>query len=247
MEKISIIDVVGGIPFIDNSFKPEKLLGALSVHRAKIYGFSNASIEELGELIHPIFAIKFAHLHYPDHPPIESKPLDVNEQVILHKTIKSIIFKVPEWKVLIDGPFIYFQLIGNVFYSLTNPVIPQAIFSLEALKSEENLAESLVHELAHTWLGLINEIAPLADPKYEEVFTLPSGTKDKSTLGTLLAAHFAGAALNYHKKSNSMNISRISFLVEYLNGCINILEKARALTVEGLLVLNSLKRQSKDN
>lgn len=110
----------------------------------------------------------------------------------------------------------------NIF-SLTNTSIPQVIFlGKGALSNEKYLKESIIHELAHIWLGMINEVSPLADSSCHEKFTLPSGTSGKSTLGTLLAAHFAGSALSYYKKSNSSYAPRITYLEEYLEGCLTL-------------------------
>lgn len=241
MEKLIVTDIVCGVPFIDSTFSASKLFGIVAVHRAKICGLTNPTLKELTNLINPIEAVKFAHENYPEHPPIHSKLIEGKSRILLDKIIEEIIQKIPDWEEFINGPFLFLQLMNSKSYSLTNPMIPQSIFlGIEALHSEENLAETLIHELSHSWLALINEVSPLADPNQKEEFTLPSGTKGKSTLGTILAAHFAGSALNFYQKSKIKNPLRVEFLNEYLFGCINILKKAKGLTDEGKKVLMSL-------
>ena len=153
----------------------------------------------------------------------------------------------PDWGELLLLPVLYFGFedTGESVYSFTNPVIPQMIFlGREALDSPDDLEETIVHELSHVWMGLLNEVSPLVDPDDESLHVLPSGTKGKSTLGVLLAAHFAASAAGLHLPRASERSHRFEFLQEYLGACLPLLDGHPALTDAGRSVWRRLGERS---
>ena len=172
---------------------------------------------------------------------MESSALTVSQLAEVKRGLAEIEQHVPAWKPLLSGPVIFMHLDTKGLYSLTNPVIPQCVFlGDEAFASLERLPETLVHELAHIWLGLINEIAPLVRLDDAELFTLPSGTSGKTALGVIFAAHFAAAAIVYYEASpTTKGTERLVYLRDYLSGCLQLLHRASGMTAEGCRVVES--------
>lgn len=233
MAAIKIIDLCKGVPFVDNEFCSSKLWGAIAAKRASISKHSFYTEENLLKLIAPENAIKFARKYYDKPESIHAKLATKNQIILIENAHKYILDSCPDWEGLIKGPFLYFSLNKKGVYSMSNPLIPQSIFlGPEAYKSLENLPETIIHELSHVWCALLHEITPLVNG-YNQTFTLPSGTKGKTTLGLLLAAHFAASALAFHLQMYNPKENRMLYLYEYLSRVLDTLKNTNELTDEG--------------
>ena len=240
MDHLGFVPLVGGVPFVDGTFDCDKMLTAVAVKRAHVV----AAVEwqQLPDLLKPARAYELAREHYGDHPPIDASVLTHNELEKVAAAKASIRKLRPEWTALVGAPVLYMKVSTPGLFSMTNPVIPQIVFlGEEALGSTEDLVETLVHELAHMWLGLLNEVWPLAVPGDSDRYTLPSGTANKSTLSLILATHFAASAVRLHQAATVVYQPRLTFLRTYLSGCIQLLRGATALTRDGRTVARQLE------
>lgn len=232
--------LVGGVPFIDRAFHPQRALTAAAVMRWHASGCSSA--QSLAWFAAPLNAICVAHVAYPPHPPIEASLLSDEHSSALIRAKAIIIGQKPEWRDLVYGPVLFLHLNTRGSFSLTNPVIPQCVFlGDEPFEEGADLCETVVHELAHVWLSLIHEFAPLVQADDRPEHTLPSGTKGKTTLGALLAAHFAASALAFHAAGVAGKHARLIYLRDYLEGCMRILRQSSRLTFSGRCVRDILE------
>jgi HEXXH motif-containing protein len=240
MEDIDIIGLVGGVPFVDASFQPGKALTAVAVSRAHRCGRSANTLGALAQYLDPVRGYEIAR-RSRGHAPIDAQPLSQADRRAMDECVRELCAVRPDWVPLVSGPFVYMRINTEGVFSLTNTAVPQFVFlGNEALRSPEDLKETLVHELAHAWLGLLNEVAPLARASDTARWVLPSGTPNKTTAGVLLAAHFAASAISWHDANRPVNHPRLAFLRDYLAGCLRLLEDATGLSASGAAVRDGL-------
>ncbi len=99
-----------------------------------------------------------------------------------------------------------------------------------------------MHELAHQWLYLIEDIWPLGAPGAARL-TLPSGTRDRTLPKVLGAAHVAATLIRLYGTAGGPHAAtRISGLARYGQGCLEIAQGAAAdLTDAGHQISQRLK------
>jgi hypothetical protein len=112
----------------------------------------------------------------------------------------------------------------------------------DAFASDAELREQLLHELAHQWLYLIEDIWPLDTPG-APLLTLPSGTRDRALAEVLGAAHVAAALARMYAAVGGPGASaRISTLTAYGQGCLELAQAAsQYLTEAGTTIAQRLK------
>jgi hypothetical protein len=112
----------------------------------------------------------------------------------------------------------------------------------EAFASRRELDEQLLHELAHQWLYLIEDVWPLHRPG-APALTLPSGTRDRSPAEILGAAHVAAALIRFYRQQpGDWATARIAALTGYGSGCLELAGTvSEHLTDEGTLIARQLK------
>ena len=99
-----------------------------------------------------------------------------------------------------------------------------------------------LHELAHQWLYLIEDIWPLQRPG-AATLTLPSGTRDRSPAEVLGAAHVAAVLIRlYRHTATGQPAGRIRALTGYGTGCLDLAGTVSGeLTEAGNLIAQRLK------
>lgn len=227
-KKISIIDELKGIPMVDKEFNCQLLISLTAHHR------SNISKNKLtpNRCIYPAIAYKiYAENTNLNTDVPESNELSIEHQEKLFEAFETIKTIMPQWKIYLSLPVSYRSLNApSETVSLTNHCIPQTIYlGVNAFKNSEWLEEVIIHELAHIWLGMICELHHFHNISSDERFILPSGTKNKDARGVIFAGHFAAAVLKYFEEKEKLKLGsqnskdRISYLKNYLRGCINLL------------------------
>ncbi|WJV53224.1 hypothetical protein PCO85_18925 [Prodigiosinella aquatilis] len=245
-EKISIIDELKGIPMVDKQFSCQLLVSLTAHHR------SNISKNKLtpNQCIYPDIAYKiYAENTNLNTEVPESSELSNEHQEKLFKAIETIKAVMPQWEIYFSLPVSYRSLSAPPeTVSLTNHCIPQTIYlGVKAFKSSEWLEEVIIHELAHIWLGMICELHHFHEVSSDERFILPSGTKNKDARGVIFAGHFAAAVLIYFQEKEKLQLrtqnskDRISYLKNYLTGCIKLLTQDICLDKTGTDLVNRLK------
>jgi len=244
--KLSIIDELKGIPMVDEEFDCQLLVSLTAHHR------SNISKNKLtpNQCIYPAIAYKiYAENTNLNTEVPESNELSNEHQEKLFKAIETIKAIMPQWVIYFSLPVSYRALSAPPeTVSLTNHCIPQTIYlGVKAFKSSEWLEEVIIHELAHVWLGMICELHHFHEISSDERFILPSGTKNKDARGVIFAGHFAAAVLKYFEEKEKLNLGsqnskdRISYLKNYLTGCIKLLTQDVFLDKTGTDLVSRLK------
>ncbi len=94
-----------------------------------------------------------------------------------------------------------------------------------------DLREHVIHEACHVWAYLIEEALPFRESIPDERFVLPSGTGNKNASEVLGAAYVAATLLTFYREMRSpapgatrasYEEGRISWLEDYLDGCLGI-------------------------
>jgi hypothetical protein len=112
----------------------------------------------------------------------------------------------------------------------------------EAFTTSRELREQIIHELAHQWLYLIEDIWPIEKTGARTV-TLPSGTRDRSPAEVLGAAHVAAVLIRmYRAESTPWAAARTQTLTSYGLGCLELAANIPSqLTGTGHLIAQRLK------
>lgn len=236
---ISLIDKICGVPMISGSFNPQTLITLTAHYRhIALNAFTRIADYLSPDVIEAPLQQRNAALgiEYPEYA-----MLSAQEENAVNEAIRAIITIVPEWEIYFSLPVNYRKLsAGKNMVSLTNHHIPQVVFlGDKAFKSEHWLAEVLIHENAHVWLGMLCEMNHFYEASHEKYYTLPSGTKNKDARGVIFASHFAACTLLYYrrKKTNGCispeEAERLSFLEKYYAGCMTQLKEMKELTETG--------------
>jgi hypothetical protein len=234
---------LGGLPFIDGKFRPSLLLSVVAGVRRRFDPFAHDS---LPDYLEPRNARDLFVRHgrsKVDEP--ACRPLSGLEHSKVKRAYEQIVSVRPDWAELLKLP-VQLRRLGDSRVSLTSGLIPQVIFLGEsAFLTPRVLAEVLVHEQAHVWLNLLAETSDLQASDAGEVYTLPSGTREKSVRGVLLAAHFAAASHAFYA-CHPGNESRLAYLHDYLTMCLNLLCYSKDVSLMGRCVMGRLHLYATD-
>jgi hypothetical protein len=151
---------------------------------------------------------------------------------------------MPAWEPLLSLPVRYARLHppGGAISASSRDWPQHVLLADEAFASDAELREQLVHELAHQWLYLIEDIWPLDMPG-AVLLTLPSGTRDRAPAEILGAAHVAAALCRMYAAACGPGAgARISALTAYGQGCLELAHAVSAdLTEAGNMIAQRLK------
>lgn len=103
------------------------------------------------------------------------------------------------------------------------------------------LLESLLHQYAHIWLYLEQEISPFSIDQYGYRYTLPSGVPNRSATAMIDAAYAAAVLRQYYAKLG--NSKRRIELTAYLAGCLMQIRNDPDITPIGLSVCRRLAQE----
>jgi hypothetical protein len=239
-----VIAGLEGLPFLDDGFAARRLLALIAAVRyadARDRGLAaRASSAQAGSWLGPARALMLSTAATP--MPAQPLPLARRQQVT--RALEQIAAVMPRWQVLLDLPVRYallHQARGAI--SASSRDWPQhVLLADQAFATSRELAEQLLHELAHQWLYLIEDIWPLQHPS-APALTLPSGTRDRSPAETLGAAHVAATLIRFYRQQPSdWAAARIAALTDYGTGCLDLAGTVcEHLTGEGTIIARQLK------
>jgi hypothetical protein len=234
----AFLEALGGLPFVNRDFRADLLVSAVACARRR---FDPEAHPVLVDYLDP----ENARVLFRKHGRSQTEELatvafEEAELDQLRKASELVLELRPEWAPLFALP-VHFRKLADGRMSVTSALIPQVIYLGKlAFRSEDELAEVLVHEHAHLWLNFIAEVSDLQTPDAIRSFRLPSGTSGKSARGVLLAAHFAAAALAFHVRRPA-GVSRAMTLLTYLQECLEVLESTSDLSEMGRGVASRLE------
>lgn len=235
---------LGGLPFLDDGFAFRRLLAitaavryAAARQRGLAAGTSGADAEAwLG----PAQAAALA----ASTTSMPAQPLTAARSHQVSAALADLAARMPTWRPLLALPVDYAGLCpANGAISASSRDWPQhVLLADEAFTTGRELAEQVLHELAHQWLYLIEDIWPLQQPGAARL-TLPSGTRDRSPAEVLGAAHVAAVLIRqYRQDATTWASDRIRTLTAYGGGCLELASTASSdLTPAGTQITQRLK------
>jgi hypothetical protein len=246
MATLSIKQYFGGVPFLDDTFDAQRLLGAVIASRAHRLGA--AAVEALGKHARVLLSPRVIRdsLWKDVGPDIRSGSLPSSAQHMLQDTIDAIRARRPAWAPLLALPVEFRELHEPGPISCSCFSWPQHVFlAPEAFASTLELTEQVIHELSHNWLYLIEELVPLHPATANASFTLPSGTSHRDIAEVIGAACVAGTLVRWYAgQADPRAPARAVYLQTYLDGCLAILRglPPGALTEVGVEIRDALQR-----
>jgi hypothetical protein len=236
---------LGGLPFLDDGFAARRLLSiaaavrySAACQRGLVSGVSSLDAEAwLG----PTRALA---LMSTNTTPMPALPLTTARRKQLADTLADLAASRPPWRLPLALPVRYAQLYpaGGAISASSRDWPQHVLLAKEAFGTSRELAEQVMHELAHQWLYLIEDIWPLQLPG-AATLTLPSGTRGRSPAEVLGAAHVAAVLIRlYQQAATGWAAGRIRALAAYGTGCLDLAVSAsEELTEAGILIAQQLK------
>lgn len=235
MESISLEGLFGGLPFLDRSFRTDKFLTAVACARRHRHARTGASALDLTRYLQPTVALKVAGARIPGNPPSSGHAAQVEG------ALSQLVARRPIWRPLLQLPVVLRTHDSPKVLGYSSAARPQHfVLGPRAFTDEEELREQVLHEVAHIWLYMVQELWPLHHPTAQDTFVLPSGVGGKSATGVLDAA-FVAAVLRQYYSHNRGRLERTAFLGRYMDECLVALRSA-ALTHFGLEVASRLRK-----
>lgn len=234
---------VGGLPFLDASFRWRRLLAitaAVRISAARqrdLPGSAGADDAEAWLAPGRALLLRSAQVAMPALPLTDGQLARVRDAAAL------IGERVSWWAPLALLPVEYVLLHpakGAISASSRN--WPQhVLLAPEAFASGAELLEQSLHELSHQWLYLIEGIWPLELPAAPPV-TLPSGTPGRSPAEVLGAAHVAAVLIRLYQAGHGTSQRRAQ-LAGYGTACLELACGTASLTETGQAVAQRLKEE----
>lgn len=215
---------LNGLPFLDDAFASRRLLALTAAVRhaaARQRGLAcGIAAAEAEAWLWPARA----SLLSTSSTPMPALPLPAARRQQVTDTLTALAYGMPQWHLLLQLPVRYARLYpANGAISASSSDWPQhVLLADEAFTTSRELREQVLHELAHQWLYLIEDIWPLQAPGTASL-TLPSGTRDRSPAEVLGAAHVAAALLRlYRLTGTAWTARRADALAAYGTGCLEL-------------------------
>ena len=235
---------LGGLPFLDEGFAARRLLAMAAAVRhadASRRGLADGMPAARAETwLSPARAFMLSTASTP----MPALPLTTSRRRQLTGTLAALAAGMPSWQVLLALPVRYARLYpANGAISASSRDWPQhVLLAEEAFATSRELAEQVLHELAHQWLYLIEDICPLQLPA-AATLPLPSGTRDRSPAEVLGAAHVAAVLIRFYRQDHSgWAAGRVRALTSYGTGCLDLAGTVSGnLTEAGNLIAQRLK------
>jgi hypothetical protein len=231
-----------GLPFVSDDFDDGFLIAMVAVKRRAALHRTNDRYSETSYLTPEAGA---AYLATDGTRPLQAPWLNAPElpprrMAEVSRALLSISARMPAWRPLLKLPVRCVIPAESAIVSGCEIYVPQTIaLGEQAFHSPEVLEASLIHELAHTWLGMICEISITDDGSGEWNFTLPSGTAQKSVRSVLFAAHFAISCGRYFGTDGRLIQSTLTY-GDYARDCVGLCRNDPTLTLMGRYVWEEL-------
>ena len=177
--------------------------------------------------------------------PMPAQPLRAARKQQIADTLTALAVCLPAWAPLLSPPVRYARLYpdGGAISASSRDWPQHVLLADEAFASDGELREQLLHELAHQWLYLIEDIWPLDRPGAARL-TLPSGTRGRAPAEVLGAAHVAAVLCRMYTTAGGPGAkARISDAVAaYGQDCLELAQAASTdLTGAGTTIAQRLK------
>jgi hypothetical protein len=232
------LTVLGGMPFLDDTFAWKRLLAAVAAVRhveAERKGTTGGLTSRDAEAwLAParVYMLR-------NSPAMPAEPLTSTRRAMVNAELQAAAATVPAWEPLVRLPVRYALLTpDDGAISASSRAFQQHVLLAEAaFASGPVLREQLIHELSHQWLYMIQEVWALEQPDAELV-TLPSGTSGRSPSEVLGAAHVAAMLIRMYQADSDARPDRIAGLTVYGAGCLDALT---GLTDTGVQIARRLK------
>ena len=251
MNPEKVMSVINGLPFVDDSFKPNKLLTLVAMLRSNI---DEAKLKNPVDYLSPKVAYDIYHKCSGQNNTdfINACALSIQEKKQIRDAIDFIITQHPNWKTLFSIPIKY-QKNLNWEVSFSNPLIPQQIYLGEQafINGDTKLQEIIIHEMSHIWCAFLTEIYDFQTLDSDNNYVLPSGTGNKNVRGILLASLFAASTVIFYGnlfkiEQSDKYMSRMNYLYQYLNKSLDTIEYSKHVTKMGSLIIEQLRTFSAD-
>ncbi|HEU5155371.1 MAG TPA: HEXXH motif-containing putative peptide modification protein [Streptosporangiaceae bacterium] len=215
-----------GAPFVDSAFTPRKLLAAVAATRqieAEQAGMSTVA-QRTGRAVQEWLMPSQVLSLRPEQTPMPAAPLHRGRKARIEDVLNRLGAELPEWEPLLTLP-VRFALMrpANGAISASSRAWPQhVLLADDAFASQVTLREQLVHELAHQWLYLVQEIWAFQE-RGGQGLTLPSGTGGRSAAEVIGATHVAAALIVMYATVGGAPPGRVDHLRWYGTGCLDLL------------------------
>jgi hypothetical protein len=242
--RVPVLGDLHGMPFLDDDFASRRLLAVIAAARhgaAARQGLSGGVPRQQAEAW---LAPARAYLVNAGPAPLPAQPLRAARKQQIDGVLTGLAAGMPAWAPLLTLPVRYARLYpdGGAISASSRDWPQHVLLADAAFASDAELREQLVHELAHQWLYLIEDIWPLDRPGAARL-TLPSGTRDRAPAEVLGAAHVAAALARMYATARGPGAeARIGALTAYGQGCLDLAQVASAdLTETGTTIAQRLK------
>lgn len=232
---------LGGAPFLDDDFGAGRLLAAVCAmrHSRGMTAGRAARITE-ANITTWLTPARAAVLN-TGAPRLPAAPLRPSRLAAIEQATAALGTAVPAWAPLLGLPVRFAALhppTGAISASIRS--WPQhVLLAAEAFATESELAEQVLHEIAHQWMYLVMEVWPMTG-EIQRLFTLPSGTGGKQAWEVLGAAHVAAVLRRWYRCGPASSPVRAKELREYAEGCLALLPAAE-LAPAGELFVERIK------
>jgi hypothetical protein len=242
--RVPVLGDLHGMPFLDDQFASRRLLAVIAAARhgaAARQGLAGGVPRQQAEAW---LAPARAYLVNAGPTPMPAQPLRAARKQQIACVLGGLAASMPAWAPLLSLPVRYARLYpdGGAISASSRDWPQHVLLADDAFASDIELREQLLHELAHQWLYLIEDIWPLDRPGAARL-TLPSGTRDRAPAEVLGAAHVAAALARMYATAGGPGAeARISALTAYGQGCLELARAGSAdLTEAGTTIAQRLK------
>ncbi|HEX3956637.1 MAG TPA: HEXXH motif-containing putative peptide modification protein [Trebonia sp.] len=242
--RVPVLGDLHGMPFLDDQFASRRLLAVIAAARhgaAARQGLAGGVPRQQAEAW---LAPARAYLVNAGPTPMPAQPLRAARKQQIACVLGGLAASMPAWAPLLSLPVRYARLYpdGGAISASSRDWPQHVLLADDAFASDTELREQLLHELAHQWLYLIEDIWPLDRPGAARL-TLPSGTRDRAPAEVLGAAHVAAALVRMYATAGGPGAeARISALTAYGRRCLELAQAASAdLTEAGTTIAQRLK------
>lgn len=224
-----LLDVFGGLPFLDDGFRSDLMCQTIVGLREKFaskYIDSNEGsgvprshwlMPEGGQALRESMGIEC------DLVPLEMGEADSKK---VHASRSRIAQMVRHWGDLIWLPMSFHEMARPGVESCSCYAQPQRTYlSRQILDGDRvRLDECIVHEACHNWMYMLEELEPFHDPAGTPLFVLPSGTGNRNPTEVIGACHVALTLIELYKQvPGEMSKHRRMNLQRYASGCVETL------------------------
>jgi hypothetical protein len=242
--RVPVFADLHGLPFLDDGFASRRLLAVIAAARHVAAGRQGLADGVPRQQAEAWLAPARAYLVNAGPAPMPAQPLRAVRKQQIGGVLTGLAAGMPDWAPLLGLPVRFARLYpdGGAISASSRDWPQHVLLADEAFASDAELREQLLHELAHQWLYLIEDIWPLDRPGAARL-TLPSGTRDRAPAEVLGAAHVAATLVRmYAAVGGPCATSRIGVLTAYGHGCLELAQAASTdLTEAGTMIAQRLK------